>query len=173
MPNGWPEPTEKFKDWSQTEKEAVLGALSVQPRVLRELTANLVRGIISSSPKNPGTTVKKLGTIALYDDFFTSSNQDRILGHELSHLYLHGLDQIKLADLVEELGWRHDKVSRKSIRSIDSPKLKQDSDQSITEDIVNHLEDFLFDESTLLKKFPKRHELIRRLVPSDFKLEKK
>ena len=105
--------------------------------------------------------------------FFNSSNQDRILAHELSHLYLHGLDQTKLADLVEEIGWRYDKVSRKSIRLKASPKLKQDSDQSITEDIANHLEDFLYDESGLLKKFPKRHELIRRLVPSDFKLEKK
>ena len=109
----------------------------------------------------------------LCDNFFSSSKQGRILAHELSHLYLHGLDQAKLADLVEELGWRHDKLSRKSIRLKDSPKLKQDSDQSITEDIANHLEEFLYDEISLLKKFPTRPELIRKLVPSDFKLENK
>lgn len=33
-PIGWPEPEEKFKAWTQAEKEAVLRALSVQ---LREL----------------------------------------------------------------------------------------------------------------------------------------
>jgi hypothetical protein len=158
-PLGWPESEEKFKAWTQAEKEAVLRALSVQPRVLRELSAKLARGVVSKSPKNPGTTVKKLDSIVLYDIFFSSSNQNRILGHELSHLYLHGLDQAKL--------------SRKSIRLKDSPKLKQDSDQSITEDIANHLEEFLYDEISLLKKFPKRHELIRKLVPSDFKLENK
>jgi len=151
----------------------VLRALSIQPRVLRELFAKMARGVISNSPKNPGATVKSLDTIALYDEFFKSSDQDRILAHELAHLYIHGLDQTKLADLVEELGWRYGKVSRYAIRLKDAPKLKQDSDQSMTEDIANHLEDFLYDESGLLKKFPKRYELIRRLVPSDFKLEKK
>jgi len=55
----------------------------------------------------------------------------------------------------------------------DSPKIRQNSDQSVTEDIANHLEAFLYDEIDMLKKFPKRHELIKRLVPSDFKLEKK
>jgi hypothetical protein len=172
-PIGWPESEEKFKGWSQPEKEAVLRAISIQPRVLRPVIAKIARGVISKSPKNPGSTVKKLDSITLYDEFFKSSNQDRILAHELSHLYLYGLDQTKLADFVEELGWRYDKVSRNSIRLKDSPKLKQDSDQSITEDIANHLEDFLYDESGLLKKFPKRYELIKRLVPSDFKLEKK
>jgi hypothetical protein len=171
-PLGWPESEEKFKAWTQAEKEAVLRTLNVQPRALRDLSAKLARAVISNSPKNPGATVKKLDSIVLYDNYFSSSIQDRILAHELSHLYLHGLDQAKLADLVEELGWRHDKVSRKPIRLKDSPKLKQDSDQSITEDIANHLEEFLYDEISLLKKFPKRHELIRRLVPSDFKLEK-
>lgn len=171
-PLGWPEPEEKFKAWTQAEKEAVLRALSIQPRALRELTPKLARAVVSNFPKNPGSTVKKLDSIVLYDNYFFSSNQDRILSHELSHLFLHGLDQAKLADLVEELGWRHDKVSRKFIRLRDLPKLKEDSDQSITEDIANHLEDFLYDEIGLLKKYPKRHELIRRLVPSDFKLEK-
>lgn len=171
-PNGWPESREKFKDWSQADKEAVLKALSVQPRVLRELSAKLVRGVVSNSPKNPGTTVKNIDTIALYDEFFTSTNQDRILSHELSHLYLHGLDPEKLTSLIEELGWRQKKLSRELIRLKDAPKLKQDSDQSITEDIANHLEDFLYDEIGLRKKFPKRHELIKRLVPSEFKLEK-
>jgi hypothetical protein len=105
-PIGWPESEENFKGWSQPEKEAVLRAISFQPRVLRELFAKITRGVISNSPKNPGSTVMKLDTIALYDEFFKSSNQDRILAHELSHLYLHGLDQTKLADLVEELGWQ-------------------------------------------------------------------
>jgi DNA-directed RNA polymerase subunit F len=171
-PNGWPDPKEKFKDWNQTEKETILRALSIQPRVLRELTAKLVRGVISNLSKNPGTTAKSIDTIALYDEFFYSTNQNRILSHELSHLYLHRLDPEKLSALVEELGWRHNKISRELVRLKDSPKLKQDSDQSITEDIANHLEDFLYDETGLRKKFPKRYELIKGLVPSDFKLEK-
>lgn len=171
-PIDWPESDEKFKAWNQREKAAVLKSLSAQPRALRELAAKLARAVISYPPKNPGTAVKKLDMIVLYDVFFTSSNQDRILSHELSHLYLHGLDQSKLADLVEELGWRYDKLSRRPVRLRGAPKLRQDSDQSVTEDISNHLEDFLHDESGLLKKFPKRYELIRKLVPSDFKLEK-
>jgi hypothetical protein len=171
-PVDWPESGEKFKTWNQKEKDTVLKSLSAQPRALRDLAAKLVRAVISNSPKNPGTTVKKLDTIVLYDVFFSSSNKNRILAHELSHLYLHKLDQAKLADLVEALGWRFDKVSRKPVRLKSASKLKQDSDQSVTEDIANHLEDFLYDDSNLLNKFPQRYELIRKLVPSDFKLEK-
>jgi hypothetical protein len=168
----WPESKEKFKSWKHSEKEAVLKALSIQPQILKNLKVKILRGIQSKSLGNPGAAVKKLHTIAFYDEFFKSPEQAHIVSHELIHIYLHSLDPEKLSDLVAELGWGLDKVNSTLTRKTNTPKLKSDSDQSMTEDIANHLEDYLHDNEGLREKFPKRYELIKRLVPSDFKLEK-
>ncbi len=42
---------------------------------------------------------------------------------------------------------------------------------SFTEDLANHLEDYLYDSNQLQKKFPKRYELIKNLVGENFKME--
>lgn len=171
-PIGWPRSEEKFKAWTQAEKETVLRALSGQPRVLRELSAKLARSVISNSPKNPGTTVKKLETIVLHDEFFNSTVRPRIISHELSHLYLHQLDREKLGELLIEMGWR-DPGKGKLVRRKEVPLLKADSAFDFTEDIANHLEDYLHEEKKLCQKFPRRCQLIQRLVGKDFHLELK
>jgi hypothetical protein len=134
-PLGWPKSEEKFKAWTQAEKEAVLRSLSVQPRVLRELSAKLARAVISNSPKNPGASVKKLDSIVLYDNYFSSSKQDRILAHELSHLYLHGLDPAKLdsqdriLNLQSVWNSRDVRVAIKKINGL--RKIEEDSDYEV------------------------------------------
>ena len=173
MPSGWPHSKEKFREWSQPDKETVLRALSNQPRVLKELSAKLVRGVISSTTKNPGTTVKKLDTIALYDEFFLSRDQSRILSHELSHLYIHDLEKAKLDPLVYELGWRENTKTNLILRIKDIPALKSDSIESVTEDVTNHLEDYLHSPEELKKRFPQRYKLIEELVGNGFKLERR
>lgn len=169
---GWPIPEEKFKSWTQSEKELVLKFLSEQPQALRALNdIVLLRGSKSKFKNNPGAAVKALNAIALYDNFFSSKEKSRILSHELSHLYLHNLNPEKLADLVSELGWRQEGKENSLVRLPSYPLLKPDSAQSITEDIANHLEDFLHDQKNLHKKFPDRYKSIKEIVPSDFKLE--
>lgn len=171
-PPGWPEKDERFKPWSQAEKEIVMQALNTQPLALRNLTARIVRGIRSNHSRNPGAAVKKQNTIALYDEFFSSVEQMRILSHELSHLYLHELGLDKLGRLVTEIGWR-DPGKGPLVRRKEIVLLKPDSGQSFTEDIANHLEDYLHDRKNLCQKFPRRCELIRNLVGDGFDLETK
>lgn len=169
---GWPIPKEKFKSWTQSEKELVLKFLSEQPQALKALNdVTLLRGFKSKFKNNPGATVKALNAIALYDNFFSSAEKSRILSHELSHLYLHNLNPEKLANLVSELGWRQEGKENSLVRLPNYSLLKPDSAQSITEDIANHLEDFLHDQVNLRKKFPERYKLIQGIVPADFKLE--
>ena len=169
---GWPIPKEKFKSWTQSEKELVLKFLSEQPQALRTLNdVTLLRGSKSKFKNNPDTTTKALNAIAFYDNFFSSVEKLRILSHELSHLYLHNLNPEKLANLVSELGWRQEGKENSLVRLANYSLLKPDSAQSITEDIANHLEDFLHDQVNLRKKFPERYKLIQDIVPADFKLE--
>jgi hypothetical protein len=146
-------------------------SLSIQPKALKKLNVQILRGLRSRSTKNPGTTVKRFNSIALYDDFFESQEQVRILSLELSHLYLHDLDKTKLSMLVSELGWRRNSKEDSLLR-LNYPLLKPDSAHNSTEDIANHLEDFLHDRENLQRKFPLRYELIRNLVPVDFQMEK-
>jgi hypothetical protein len=170
--SGWPMPDEKFKNWTQSEKELVLKFLSGQPQALRALNdIKLLRVSKSKFKNNPGAAVKALNAIALYDNFFSSEEKSRILSHELSHLYLYNLNQEKLANLVSELGWRQEVKENSLIRLPNYLLLKPDSAQSITEDIANHLEDFLHDRENLRKNFPDRYKLIQETVPADFKLE--
>jgi len=89
----------------------------------------------------------------------------------LIHLYLHNLKPEKLANIFFELGWRQEGKDNSLVRLPSYPLLKPDSAQSITEDVANHLEDFLHDQESLRKKFPERYKLIQDIVPADFKLE--
>jgi hypothetical protein len=171
-PPGWPEIDEKFKPWSQAEKELVMKALSIQPLALRNLKTLIARGTRSSKSRNPGTAVKNLNTVALYDEFFSSGEQLRILTHELSHLYLHELELDKLGRLATEIGWR-DPGKGPLVRRKEIVLLRPDSGQSFTEDVANHLEDYFHDRKNLCQKFPRRCEMIRHLVGSDFDTETK
>ena len=114
---GWPIPKEKFKSWTQSEKELVLKFLSEQPQALRTRNdVTLLRGSKSKFKNNPDTTTKALNAIAFYDNFFSSVEKSRILSHELSHLYLHNLNLEKLANLVSELGWRQEGKDNSLVR---------------------------------------------------------
>jgi hypothetical protein len=166
----WPESQEKFKPWQQSEKEIILELLNHQPQVFKDLNVNFFRGVLSKYNKNPGSSVKILEAIALYDIFFQSPEKSRVLSHELSHLYLHSLNKKKLSDLVYELGWRRKIDPDEVFRLPNYPLLKSDSSESLTEDIANHLEDYLHDRENLSKNFPKRYKLLKELLPSDFKI---
>lgn len=169
----WPLKEEIFKTWTQEEKIIILRILSEQPQVFRDLNSvKFLRSKKSKYKNNPSTTVTKLDTITLYDNFFSSSNKSRILSHEMSHLYLHTLDKGKIANFVYELGWRENPKDSSLIHLPNYPFLKPDSAQSLTEDIANHLEDYLHEPEKLNKKFPTRYNLIKELVPPNFKLEK-
>ncbi len=175
MPAGWPLPNEKFKPWTQLEKEILLKWLSEQPKALRELKGiTFLRGSISSlDQKNPGAAVKRINAMALYDEFFKANNKSAILSHELSHIYMYDLrTNIHMDKLISLMGWSQNKRSNLYERDKRLPLLKKDSEFDVFEDLANHFEVYLHNPNDLKNKNPAAFKKLSELVGTQFKLEK-
>ena len=171
--SGWPLTEEKFKNWSQEEKEIVLNFMSEQPSLFRDLdNVKILRGIKSRYRNNPGAAVKKVDAIALYDNFFKSKEKSQILSHELSHLYIYKIEQDKLLRLLEAMGWESDERTNKQSRSSRVPLLKPDSSDSFNEDLANHFEIYLHHPKLLKNKNIKAYDAFKDVMGINFKLEK-
>ncbi len=174
MPIGWPLENEKFKIWTQLEKEIVLKWMSEQPNALKNLKGiTFLRGSLSAvNSKNPGAAIKRLNVIALYDEFFKANNKSAILSHELSHLYLYDLGSNPKMDLfIASTGWRLS-PNRDYERDPKIPLLLPDSAFDIYEDLANHLEFYLHHPEILKRKNPAAYQKLSDIVGPDFKLEK-
>lgn len=175
MPAGWPIPNEKFKPWTQLEKEILLKWLSEQPKALRELKGiTFLRGVVSTAhSKNPGAAVKRINAIALYDEFFRAEKKSAILSHELSHIYMYDLrENLHMEDLIFLMGWQKNEHSRLHERDKKIPLLKKDSEFDVFEDLANHFEVYLHNPNDLKNKNPSAFKKLSELVGTQFKLEK-
>lgn len=149
--SGWPLQEEKFKSWTQAEKEILLEFLSKQPKVFRDLSdIKFLRGIKSKYRSNPGATVKRLNAIALYDEFFASDEKSQIISHEISHIYIHEINKLKLLELVTAMGWRENPTTGKLIFLDSAPRIKPDSEDDFNEDIANTFEVYLHNSKQLI-----------------------
>ncbi len=167
----WPNKTEKFKSWTQLEKEIVVKYLSEQPIVFRNLSGiTFLRGVKSIQNKNPGASVKRLNAIALYDEFFALNEKSQIISHELSHIFAHELKMNDLLDLVSLMGWRQNRRTKNFLRINSVPLLKPDS-TDLSEDIANHFEVYLHTPHILRKYNQPTFDQIQKIMGTDFKLE--
>jgi hypothetical protein len=173
-PNGWPNFKEKFKPWSQLEKEVVLKHLNKQPYDLVNLDGiTFLRGVESSAhPKNPGASVHRLNAVALYDEFFKSNHKSEVISHELSHIFMYKFQNEKMDDLIFLMGWKYSKSKDNYFRDSHIPLLKEDSKFDIYEDIANHFEVYLHNPKELQNKNLKAFQKLQEIVGPQFKLEK-
>jgi hypothetical protein len=170
---GWPNKTEKFKNWTQLEKETVLKYLSEQPTLFRNLSGvTFLRGVKSIYDKNPGAAVKKLNAIAVYDEFFSSNKKSQILSHEISHLYIHEQDREEVVTLVYFMGWREETETKNLTRLSHHSPLKPNSSNDVSEDLADHFEYFLHHPNVLEIKNKQAFDYIQKIMGKDFKLEK-
>lgn len=170
---GWPNKIEKFKDWTQIEKETVLKYLSEQPATFRNLPGiTFLRGVKSIYDENPGAAVKDLNAIALYDEFFKSNKKSQILSHEVSHLYVYERDRQEIVNLVYLMGWREETKTLNLIRLTHSLPLKRTSLHNVAEDLANHFEYYLHHPNELKNKSQQAFDYIHKIMGKDLKLEK-
>ncbi|GEM_PF-2769580 len=170
--SNWPIKTEKFKSWTQLEKETVLKYLSEQPAAFRNLAGiTFLRGIRSVYEGNPGAAVRDLNAIALYDGFFVSNNKSQILSHEISHIYIHQLKNDDLLQLVHLMGWRQHSQAKTFLRLDNIPLLRPTSND-LSEDIANNFEFFLHHQQSLQVKNKEVFDHINKVMGKDFKLER-
>lgn len=169
----WPNKAEQFKTWTQLEKETVLKYLSEQPAIFRNLPGiTFLRGIKSIYEKNPGAAVKQLNAIALYDEFFNSNKKSQILSHELSQLYVFERNREEIITLVYLMGWREETRTKNLIRITNSPQLKPNSLDDVSEDLADHFEYYLHHPQELKMKSNQAFDYILKIMGKDFKLEK-
>ena len=162
----WPY-DEAFKDWTKKEKEIVLKLISQWPDVFSTYTGIALHRAVSSITKgNPAGVLPKSKAIVLYDEFFRIKVQSRVLSHEMAHIYILNLEPDKLKSILKKTGWDYDKNHR-PVWSGKKP-LKPDSIDSPSEDLANHIEEFLHQPDSL---HPEIRKSLEDLLGKDFKLK--
>lgn len=167
--NEWPF-KEVFKGWNHSEKDLVLSLIAKWPDdFLNYSGMSFHRSIRSRTKGNPAASLPKSKSIVLYDNFFQSRDQARILTHEMAHIHILNLDPDKLEKILKKLGWDYDKNHRPYWTNKRKP-LKPDSINSPSEDLANHIEEFLHLPKNLEPNIRKSFE---DLLGKDFKLKEK
>lgn len=166
----WPY-KEQFKPWTKNEKEIILKIISKWPDVFQQWKgATLYRAVKSQFQNNPAASLPKANAIILYDSFFSHTNRPAVLTHELSHIYVLELEPNKLENILRLSGWERT-VTNKPKWSGKSKPLKEDSPDSPSEDLANHIEDYLHSAQKLKNERPEVFKALKDLLGPDFKLK--
>lgn len=162
---------EKFKPWTKKEKEIILQMISLWPSKFQNWqNPELYRAIKSQFPNNPGASLPSANAIIIYDNFFKLPNPHMVLSHELAHLYIFSAEPEKLKKILTATGWEWNSHSRPKWTSKYKP-LKPDSIDSPSEDLANHIEDFLHDREKLKNDRPEVFKILEDLLGTDFRLK--
>ena len=166
----WPY-DEHFKQWSKKEKEIILKMISIWPDAFKNWEGiSLYRANKSKFPNNPGASLPIANSIIVYDNFFTFSKAHTVLTHELAHIYILTLSPEKLDRILNASGWERDPSNRQKWSGKNQP-LKEDSIDSPSEDLANHIEDFLHSPAMLKIARPNIFKLLENLMGPEFQLK--
>ena len=162
---------ENFKPWTKKEKETILKMIYLWPKEFKSWkNPELYRATKSQFPNNPGASLPIANAIIIYDNFFKFPNPHIVLSHELAHLYLFSSSPLKLKRILTATGWEWDLSNRPKWTSKNKP-LKPDSIDSPSEDLANHIEDFLHSREKLKNDRPEVFKLLEDLLGTDFRLK--
>ncbi len=162
---------DNFIKWSKKEKEIILKMISLWPDEFKDWkNPKLYRAKKSQFPNNPGASFPGANAIIIYDDFFKLKNPHIVLSHELGHLYIFSSSPEKLRKILMATGWEWDLSKRPRWTSKNKP-LKADSVDSPSEDLANHIEDFLHEREKLKKSRPEVFKLLEDLLGTNFRLK--
>lgn len=162
---------DSFIKWSKKEKEIILKMISLWPDEFKNWqNPKLYRAKKSQFPNNPGASFPLENAIIIYDNFFKLKNPHIVLSHELAHLYIFSSSPEKLKKILTATGWGWDLSKRPRWTSKNKP-LKEDSVDSPSEDLANHIEDFLHEREKLKRNRPEVFKLLEDLLGTDFRLK--
>lgn len=166
-PGTWERDSERAKAWRQDEKDQVIKALS---RLLRPESFEIFRMVKSVTKGNPASNLGS--SIALYDDAFNGAlSLDRVLGHELAHLYYRSLGDRAQGEYATAANWIETKPGGPfvSVRKA-SEFVAEDGVTSPEEDFANNVEEALMDNSRLKKVSPGVHNWLHLFFGDSLKL---
>lgn len=165
----WPY-KEQFKSWTKNEKEIILKIISTWPDLFQNWQgATLHRASKSSFKDNPAASLPKSNAIIIYDNFFTYQNRSAVLTHELAYIYILTLNPDRLDKILRISGWERSATNKPKWTG--KKPLKEDSPESPSEDLANHVEDFLHYPSALKKQRPEIFNKLQELLGTDFHLK--
>jgi len=150
-PKGWPNKIEKFKRWTESEREQVIEALGRLPNELTNIKVKSIgRAAKSKDPNNPASNFDD--SIVLYDSAFNSKGGvDRILAHELAHRYYKAQPDEFLSRYQVSSLWytSNPKTKNEKVLSLRDDFVAPDGTESPEEDFANNVEYFLYDRKKL------------------------
>lgn len=139
--------TIKFKKWKPEEKNIINTILKNIPKWLQQyLIAEMLRAETDGT-NNPASSIALTKTLIIYDKFFTSTNKEQIITHELAHLTVLDLTEKELLDFTDSSGWIIDRS--KGIKIPPSKLVLPDSRESVFEDYANQIEMYHFNLNEL------------------------
>jgi hypothetical protein len=159
----------KFKPWSSLEKNTLNNELDkLPPRLKKYKIANFLRSNTHvGNHRNPAITYPDSKTIILFDAFFSSSDKQSILLHEISHIAAWDIDPVELQHFFISNGWIYiPGQSPKPPTTVIIP----DSVNSPSEDFSNSIETYYSDPEKLKRFNPKSFSIIEQIIKS---MEKK
>jgi len=130
----------KIKKWTTSEKNIIQENLALLPPWLsRYHLQEVLRGDIGGHPDNPAASVVPTRTLLIFDRFFKEKNKRAVIIHEMAHMALPSIDPILKFEFAVASGWN---VDIKNHLTPPTKLLLPDSQNSIEEDLSNHIETY-------------------------------
>jgi hypothetical protein len=154
----------KIKKWNANDKNIVQETLALLPPWLSKYhLAEILRGDVGGSPRNPAASFAPTRTLLIFDQFFKEKDKRSIIIHEMSHIAFPSIDPIHKLEFIHASGWTTDSA----FRPVAPQKLlTPDSKDSIDEDFANYLETFYKDEARLMTFNPLAFLIIKKIIDS-------
>lgn len=155
----------KIKKWTVYEKEIVQENLALLPAWLSKYhLKEILRGDVGGYPMNPAASVVRTRTLLIFDRFFKGENKRAIIIHEMAHIALPSLDPDEIIDFSRASGW----TVNDNFQSVPPQKLLlPDSQNSINEDLANHIEVYHIDPTRLMAFNPITFLAVKKIVESE------
>ncbi len=173
-PRVWGYKKEQSVDWTESNVERTLEAISELPDLLFEQEpAGIYRMRKSRTPANPATTNTGLSETVLYDlAFQTSSNLAQVLAHEFSHLLYKKLPEEERKSYLTISKWLEEKIGNSTMwinRRPPNQFMTDHAKESPDEDFATNIEYFLFKPAKLKNVAPQIHSWIEKQLGDKLK----
>jgi hypothetical protein len=165
-PQQWPYKNEKMRAWKDSESQLVMRILQAVPEEFLQSLSGIYRLSLSSAPENPGTSFYH--QVAIYDlGFRDNVYAERVIVHELAHIYFDALGDIAKDDYKNQAGWRNSAGHPRLTRDT---KMRDGAQLSSSEDFAVNAEEYLLSPQHLKEKIPKVFDWFQFNIGKDFKM---
>jgi hypothetical protein len=162
-PENWPH-QEKFKSWNQKEIELILRSYGTLPEWLTKNKVTFHRGEKSIVTSNQATTDITTNSISIYNNFYRKNQRDKVITHELAHIFYQSLSPGDIMTFSETSGWTIT-IKNNQIFEIPPQALIKDSKASQEEDFANTMEIYLTSPQKLKAHNLKLYEYFNKRYP--------